>query len=147
MACWCFQIAGSRPSLGYMEQKGKPQNSPLCYFSGHKVPMTVHLLLSTFQSFFTLFYVKDPGFSVALSSRKRGKYVYCIYLETEPSPRIHFFFWLCWSSLGHMGLFVAAQAFSSCRQQGLYAGCDTQASRVGFFCCGAPVSPALTGRS
>ena len=106
MACWCFQIAGSRPSLGYMEKKGNPQNSPLCYFSGHKVPMMVHLLLSAFQSFLTLFYVKDPGFSVALSSRKRGKYVYCIYLDTEPSPRIHVFFFGCaglrWGTWGSL---------------------------------------------
>ena len=153
MASWCFQIAGSRPSLGYRKQKGNPQNSPLCYFLGHKVPMTVHLLLSTFQSFLTLFYVKDPGFSVALSSRKRGKYVYWIYLETEPFPRIHFsffFFGCSGSSLEHMGLFVAVCGLSlvaAIRDYILVYHRTQDSHRVGFFYCGAPVSPALTGRS
>lgn len=26
VACWCFQIAGSKTQSGYMEQKGNPQN-------------------------------------------------------------------------------------------------------------------------
>lgn len=73
--------------------------------------MTVHLLLSTFQSFFTLFYVKDPGFSVALSSRKRGKYVYCIYLETEPSPRVHFFFLAVLVFVGAHGALCCSAGF------------------------------------
>ena len=76
--------------------------------------MTVYLLLSTFQSFLMLFYVKDPGFSVSLSSRKRGKYVHYISLETEPSPRIYFFLavlglrWGTWGSLLQRGLSLVA---------------------------------------
>ena len=91
--------------------KRKPTELTSVYFSGHKVPMTVYLLLSTFQSFLMLFYVKDPGFSVSLSSRKRGKYVHYISLETEPSPRIYFFFWLCWVFVGAHGALCCSVGF------------------------------------
>lgn len=100
MACWCFQIAGSRPSLGYMEQRN-PQSSTLCIFRSQGAYMTVYLLLSTFQSFLMLFYVKTQGFQFHLAVGR--KYVHYISLETRTIPKYILFVAVLGLDLGHKG--------------------------------------------
>ena len=99
------------------------------------------------QSFFNAFFPQ-------MTSHSRYTYINCILFSTyhyslnillliynfikHLNILLFIYFWLCW-------LFNAAQAFSTCREQGLLSGCSVWASRCGGFpYCGAQV-PGLEG--